>query len=326
MEKKSKRIVVMGGSFNPPTLAHYKLMKTALDAVDADLGFYVPVSDAYLKRKMARSGFFMVLSPEVRIKMLETMCTDDRMKVWETEIGTVMARTVDTLQEIEDDYPDAEVYFIMGDDKLSLLVHMAEKSALLDRFRVVLYSREYSSDELREILESNETTDGYEERIVVIPQPDGIDMISSSMIRERVLAGESCEELLYPGVWELLKEYEPSDFPEVILRFKGHNSFLSNAFNCKFTWRGVTYKDAETAFKAAESSEGESLEVMEAILRAKFEDNPYLMKKLVETGNAVLINGNNRKEEYWGIDLYSWRGENNLGKILMKIRKKEEKI
>jgi len=111
----------------------------------------------------------------------------------------------------------------------------------------------------------------------------------------------------------------------VILRFKGDYSFLSNAFNCKFSWRGVTYKDAETAFKAAESSEGESLEVMEAILRAKFEDNPYLMKKLVETCNAVLINGNNRKEEYWGIDLYSWRGENNLGKILMKIRDKEEK-
>lgn len=325
MEKKSKRIVVMGGSFNPPTLAHYKLMKTALDAVDADLGFFVPVSDAYLKRKMARSGFFMVLSPEVRIKMLETMCTDDRMRVCDKEIGTVVARTVDTLQEIQDDCPDAEVYFIMGDDKLSLLVHMAEKSAFLDRFKVVLYSREYSSDELREILESNETTDGYEERIVVIPQPDGIDMISSSLIRERMLAGESCEGLLYSGVWELLKEYGPSDFPEVILRFKGDYSFLSNAFNCKFSWRGVTYKDAETAFKAAESSEGESLEVMEAILRAKFEDNPYLMKKLVETGNAVLINGNNRKEEYWGIDLYSWRGENNLGKILMKIRDKEEK-
>ena len=316
----------MGGSFNPPTLAHYKLMKTALDAVDADLGFYVPVSDAYLKRKMTRSGFFMVLSPEVRIKMLETMCTDGRMKVWEREIGTVMARTVDTLQEIQDDYPDADVYFIMGDDKLSLLVHMAEKSALLDRFRVVLYSREYSSDELRKILEGNDTTDGYEERIVVIPQPDGIDMISSSLIRERVLAGESCEGLLYSDVWELLKEYGPSDFPEVILRFKGDNSFLSNAFNCKFSWRGVTYKDAETAFKAAEFSDGEDLKVMESILRAKFEDNPYLMKKLVETGNAVLINGNNRKEEYWGIDLYSWRGENNLGKILMKIRKKEEKI
>ncbi|MBR5199066.1 MAG: DUF1768 domain-containing protein [Bacteroidales bacterium] len=324
MEKKSKRIVVMGGSFNPPTLAHYKLMKTALDAVDADLGFYTPVSDAYLKRKMARSDFFMVLSPEVRVKMLETMCTDVRMKVWEKEIGTVMARTVDTLQEIKDDYPDAEIYFIMGDDKLSLLVHMAEKSAFLDRFKVVLYSREYTSDELRKILESNETINGYEERIVVIPQPEGIDMISSSLIRERMLAREGCEELLYSGVWELLKEYGPFDFPDVILRFKGDNSFLSNAFNCKFTWRGMTYRSADAAFKAAESSDRENLEVMESILRAKFEDNPYLMKKLVETGNAVLINGNNRKEEYWGIDLYSWRGENNLGKILMKIRDKEE--
>ena len=324
MEKKSKRIVVMGGSFNPPTLAHYTLMKTALEAIDADLGFFVPVSDAYLKRKMARNGFFMVLSPEVRIKMLETMCTDERMKVCEKEIGTVMARTVDTLREIHDDYPDAEVYFIMGDDKLSLLVHMAEKSAFLDRFKVVLYSREYVSDELRKILESNETTNESEGRIVIIPQPEGIDMISSSLIRERMLAGESCEELLCSGVWELLKEYGPSDFPEVILRFKGDNSFLSNAFNCKFTWRGVTYRSAEAAFKAAESSDGESLGVMESILRAKFEDNPYLMKKLLETGNAVLINGNNNKEEYWGIDLYSWRGENNLGKMLMKIRDKAE--
>lgn len=324
MEKKSKRIVVMGGSFNPPTLAHYTLMKTALEAIDADLGFFVPVSDAYLKRKMARSGFFMVLSPEVRIKMLETMCTDDRMKVCETEIGTVMARTVDTLQEIKDDYPDAEVYFIMGDDKLSLLVHMAEKSAFLDRFKVVLYSREYVSDELRKILESNETTNGSEDRIVIIPQPEGIDMISSSLIRERMLAGESSEELLCSGVWQLLKEYRPSDFPDVILRFKGDNSFLSNAFNCKFTWRGVKYRTAEAAFKASGSSDGERLEVMESILRAKFEDNPYLMEKLVETGKAVLINGNNRKEEYWGIDLYSWRGENNLGKILMKIRDREE--
>ena len=27
MKKERNRIVVMGGSFNPPTLAHYKLMK-----------------------------------------------------------------------------------------------------------------------------------------------------------------------------------------------------------------------------------------------------------------------------------------------------------
>ena len=51
MNNMMKRIVVMGGSFNPPTLAHYRLMKEAIVTLNADIGFFVPVSDAYLKRK-----------------------------------------------------------------------------------------------------------------------------------------------------------------------------------------------------------------------------------------------------------------------------------
>ena len=38
----------MGGSFNPPTVAHFKLMKAA---IDASIGFFFPASDAYLKKK-----------------------------------------------------------------------------------------------------------------------------------------------------------------------------------------------------------------------------------------------------------------------------------
>lgn len=38
MEKDKKKIIVMGGSFNPPTLAHYKLMKVAIDVLGAEIG------------------------------------------------------------------------------------------------------------------------------------------------------------------------------------------------------------------------------------------------------------------------------------------------
>jgi predicted NAD-dependent protein-ADP-ribosyltransferase YbiA (DUF1768 family) len=62
---------------------------------------------------------------------------------------------------------------------------------------------------------------------------------------------------------------------------------------------------------------------MESILRAKFELNPSLMQKLVDTGNCILLNGNNKQEIFWGIDLYSWIGENHLGRIIMNIRDKE---
>lgn len=77
MENMMKRIVVMGGSFNPPTLAHYKLMKEAIAVLDADIGFFVPVSDAYLKRKMRHSHPPVVLTPQMRVRMLRSMCSED---------------------------------------------------------------------------------------------------------------------------------------------------------------------------------------------------------------------------------------------------------
>ncbi len=52
---------------------------------------------------------------------------------------------------------------------------------------------------------------------------------------------------------------------------------------------------------------------------------PKLMRSLVETGNRVLLNGNSKREAFWGVDLYSWIGENRLGVIIMNIRDKETK-
>ena len=141
--KKEKKIVVMGGSFNPPTAAHFKLMQEAVNALDADIGFFVPVSDAYLKRKMRRSHPPVVLSPELRVRMLQAMCNkDSRMQVCEKEMGTIEARTMPTLMAIQKDFPDAELYFVMGADKLALLFHLTENRGFLDAFKVVLYSRE----------------------------------------------------------------------------------------------------------------------------------------------------------------------------------------
>ena len=54
MEKRAN-VVVMGGSFNPPTIVHLKTVQAVMDALDAKKGYLVPVSFAYLKRKMIRA-------------------------------------------------------------------------------------------------------------------------------------------------------------------------------------------------------------------------------------------------------------------------------
>ena len=347
------KIVVMGGSFNPPTVAHHKLMKAAIDAIDAGIGFFVPVSDAYLKRKMRHSHPPVVLSPELRVKMLKAMCTDSRMRVCEKEIGTIEAQTMPTLFSLQEDFPDAELYFVMGADKLDLLMHLTEKRNFLDTFRVILFSRD--SESLESTLHNNEILSAHLGHIVTVPQPEGTETVSSSLIRERMQKGESCQELMCSGAWELFKYFTADDFPDVIDRFKGEYAFLENRFTCRFVWEGVIYNTAEAAFlsskfketsdrkviascsidKAAVKAKAQIpypgwedawLDIMESILLAKFEQNPTLMKKLADTGNRVLINGNSKKETFWGIDLYSWTGENNLGKILMSIRDKRGKF
>lgn len=60
------------------------------------------------------------------------------------------------------------------------------------------------------------------------------------------------------------------------------------------------------------------MEVMEHLLTLKFAQNPDLAQKLLNTGTMELIEGNTWGDRFWGV--CNGYGENNLGKLLMKIR------
>jgi hypothetical protein len=59
------------------------------------------------------------------------------------------------------------------------------------------------------------------------------------------------------------------------------------------------------------------VKVMEAIVRAKFED-PELATRLLATGDAELEEGNSWGDRFWGT--VNGKGHNHLGKILMMVR------
>ncbi|MGX8680786.1 MAG: NADAR family protein, partial [bacterium] len=60
--------------------------------------------------------------------------------------------------------------------------------------------------------------------------------------------------------------------------------------------------------------------IMEEIVLAKFQQNPELKAQLLATGDAMLEEGNQWHDDYWGVDLRTGRGQNRLGRILMKVR------
>jgi ribA/ribD-fused uncharacterized protein len=137
----------------------------------------------------------------------------------------------------------------------------------------------------------------------------------------------------------------------VIKRFRGEYQWLSNMVACKVTYDGIEYPSSEHAYQSAKSDDMEwkslcankqipskkikvesrkvdivynwddiKLEVMEGCLRSKFSKNPF-RAMLEATGEQLIEEGNSWSDTFWGVDLKTGKGDNNLGKLIMKIRK-----
>lgn len=129
--------------------------------------------------------------------------------------------------------------------------------------------------------------------------------------------------------------------------FSGGWRFLSNFAPAKVEFEGEVYPTTEHAYQAAKTLDPEQrrkireatspaearragrdltlrpdweevkVPIMEVLLRGKFA-SPYMRTKLRSTGRATLIEGNTWGDVFWGV--CGGRGENNLGRLLMKIR------
>ena len=134
-----------------------------------------------------------------------------------------------------------------------------------------------------------------------------------------------------------------------INKFRGEYFFLSNFYPATVSYNGLEYRNSEAAFQAqkvlslgerlrfTQLSPGEAKrlgrkvklrpdweevkdDIMEKIVKAKFDQHPDLKERLNATGEAVLIEGTTWNDRYWGVDLETEVGRNRLGEILMKIR------
>lgn len=59
---------------------------------------------------------------------------------------------------------------------------------------------------------------------------------------------------------------------------------------------------------------------MLSVLRLKFKGDAQLGGALLDTGSALLTEGNKWGDTFWGVTLNDGRGENYLGRLLMLVR------
>jgi len=204
-----EKILVMGGSYNPPTLAHQRLLLGALDATGADRGIFLPSSHRYVKIKMRRAKRpDEVLSEQVRLNMLKVMAAEDpRLAVEDFEFyRTEKAYTYESMETLQDKYPEAELIFLAGGDKVSVIGRWHRIREFLERFRIIIVRRD--GEDMEQQLAENSFLWERRDRFIFIPAPKGMEGISSSAVRESLRNGdeESARAMLHPGVWTILNE------------------------------------------------------------------------------------------------------------------------
>lgn len=352
-KQKSRKIVVMGGSFNPPTIAHEKLMLAAVNQLSADKGIFVPSSDAYVRRKMSKSEGSLVLPEEQRLALLQKVCeSDPRLKVSTCEYqDDGRGHTFDTLQKIQEEYPDALLYFLIGADKLTIIPRWNRNREFFETFDFAVVQRNGTAP--RELIRQNKMLSAYEEIFHMVEEPEGISEISSTAVRNMLKEGNSeVRNLLSEGVYEMLADaVRKTD----ITSFRGDYDFLSNFYEAGIDYKGIHYLNNEAAFQAQKCmteeekwefsylSAGKSkrrgrqvtlrpdweqvkVGIMEEIVRAKFTQHPELAARLLATGERKLVEGNTWHDTCWGVDTETGKGENHLGKILMKVREELRRL
>ena len=200
------RIVVMGGSFNPPTIAHLKMMQASLDQLGAEKGFFVPTADRSLRCKMRRAGFPEgVLSEETRIEMLSAMAEEDRrLEVTDVEFQHPKHwYAQETMGYIQEQYPEAELFFLIGSDNLENYARAFRLVEFLEKYHYAVVDR--GDGDLDAILREIPAAWERRDRFRYITPPEGILNISSTLIREKVRNNEpGVEELLHPHVMEIV--------------------------------------------------------------------------------------------------------------------------
>lgn len=150
----NKKIVVLGGSFNPPTIAHEIILRTAVKETWADIGLFVPSSDNYVKHKMSRTGG-QVFDEQIRLKMLKAVCeTNPKFDVSNVEYGDDgRGHTYQTLCKIQAQNPGAEIRLIVGDDKLKIIPRWHDAEKLLAEFGLVIIRRSTTNEDHQKICE-----------------------------------------------------------------------------------------------------------------------------------------------------------------------------
>ncbi len=188
---RSKKIGVLGGTFDPIHNGHLVLAEQVREKLKLDRVVFIPCFSPPHKTKRK-------LSPaKDRFRMTELAVQDNSaFLVSDMELKRKgLSYTVDTLRQLRRAYPESGIYFLTGSDVLDEIHTWKDPEGIYKLAKMVIATRPG--------FDHFDPEDHFARRSIIVPITR-VD-VSASQIRRRVKRGKSIRYLVPPKVEEYIK-------------------------------------------------------------------------------------------------------------------------
>ncbi len=194
------KIGVYGGTFNPPHLGHVTAARAVFELLKLDLLLLVP--DGQPPHKMLPPGS---PTPEQRLEMTrlagEQLGLGERVRTLDLELKREgRSYTAETLRQLHQQYPENELWLLMGTDMFLTLQAWREPGEILSLAGIAAFGRtEEDTEELFSVQRDYLYRTYPQARIFTLTIPGVVD-VSSTELRTMLARGEG-GNLLPPAVY-----------------------------------------------------------------------------------------------------------------------------
>ena len=205
----TKRLGLFGGTFDPVHLGHLHAAQTLLSEFNLDTIYFIPAYQP-VHRDSPQASI------EQRLTMLQlTLAETDELILDTREIdrgGALYAKY--TIDEYRQQFPEAELFFILGTDAFNAIDTWFEWRMLFDDINFIIlprpgYNLNYSKDVAELISQKHQSMGANSEVIIgqVLHSQKAMLRLSATEVRTAIQNNEEISDLLSENAANFVKEH-----------------------------------------------------------------------------------------------------------------------
>lgn len=187
------KIGILGGSFDPPHVGHVLIARQVKETLNLDIIWLMPANHHPFAKQF--------LSAEHRLAMTRLLEEKD-IKVSDYEIKQNQSSyTIDTLNQLKQEYPEDIFYWITGSDQLDSFQKYKDWEKLVYKHNLVIFPRETAIANLDEKTKECLDLKTIPKNIFLLNDKELIlTNLSSTLARVRLAKNESLEYIIPESV------------------------------------------------------------------------------------------------------------------------------